>query len=304
MITRREFTRVAMASLAVPALGDMAFAEVVHGVRLGSHTYSFRDLPRPEGGEYLDVILAAMKQCGITDCELFFAHVEPAMPPGRPDPTSAAWKAARENVRRWRLSTPASHFTAVRKKLDAAGITPMAYNVNFNDSFTDAEIDACFEATRALGVDVLSVSTLLPVARRLAPFADRHQRIVAMHNHARVDNPDECATPESFDAMLALSRYFRLNLDIGHFTAANYDAVAYLRQHHDRVTHLHIKDRKKNQGDNMPWGKGDTPVREVLQLLKARKWPIPAMVEYQYKGTGSVVEEVTQCLNYAKKALA
>ena len=28
------------------------------------------------------------------------------------------------------------------------------------------------------------------------------------------------------------------------------------------------KDRKKNQGDNVPWGEGDTPIRDVLQLLK------------------------------------
>ena len=58
---------------------------------------------------------------------------------------------------------------------------------------------------------------------------------------------------------MKLSKYFKVNLDIGHFTAANYDAVAYLKEHHDSVTNLHIKDRKKAQGDNVPWGTGDTP---------------------------------------------
>lgn len=58
------------------------------------------------------------------------------------------------------------------------------------------------------------------------------------------------ATPESFAAAMRLSRYFKVNLDIGHFTAANFDAVAYIREHHANITNLHLKDRKKNQGDS------------------------------------------------------
>ena len=83
-----------------------------------------------------------------------------------------------------------------------------------------------------------------------------------------------------------MSQYFKVNLDIGHFTAANYDAVAYIREHHAKITNLHLKDRKKNQGDNVPWGQGDTPIREVLQLLKRERWPIPADIEYEYRGAG------------------
>ncbi len=103
------------------------------------------------------------------------------------------------------------------------------------------------------------------------PFAAKHKMNVAMHNHSNTDDPNEFATPESFAAALALSTYFKINLDIGHFTAANFDAVAYLREHHADITNLHIKDRKKNQGDNMPWGQGDTPIAQVLQLLKKER---------------------------------
>ncbi|HKB12584.1 MAG TPA: TIM barrel protein, partial [Vicinamibacterales bacterium] len=93
------------------------------------------------------------------------------------------------------------------------------------------------------------------------------------------------------------------NLDIGHFTAANFDAMAYIRQHHGDITNLHLKDRKKNQGDNVPWGQGDTPIREVLQLLKKEKWPIRAYVEYEYRGSASPVEEVKKCMAFARQAL-
>ena len=105
-------------------------------------------------------------------------------------------------------------------------------------------------------------------------------------------------------AAMKLSNAFKVNLDIGHFTAANYDAVAYLREHHANVTNLHIKDRKKNQGDNTPWGTGDTPIREVLQLLKKERWPIRAFIEYEHRGEAGAVDEVRKCFAFARSALA
>jgi sugar phosphate isomerase/epimerase len=125
-----------------------------------------------------------------------------------------------------------------------------------------------------------------------------------MHNHSNTRDPNEFATPESFDAAMKLSNYFKVNLDIGHFTAANYDAVAYLKEQHASVTNLHIKDRRKNQGDNVPWGTGDTPIREVLQLLKREKWPIRAYMEYEHRGTAAAVDEVKTCFAFAKQVLA
>ena len=101
-----------------------------------------------------------------------------------------------------------------------------------------------------------------------------------------------------------MSSRFRVNLDIGHFTAADFDAVAYIREHHASITNLHLKDRKKHQGDNVPWGEGDTPLRDVLLLLKKDKWPIPAYIEYEYRGNGSPIEEVKKCFQFAKQVLA
>jgi sugar phosphate isomerase/epimerase len=135
-------------------------------------------------------------------------------------------------------------------------------------------------------------------------MADRHKITVGLHGHSNLTDPNEFATPESFAAALKMSKYFKVNLDIGHFTAANFDPVAYIREHHASITNLHLKDRKKNQGDNVPWGTGDTPIREVLQLLKRERWPIPADIEYEYRGQGTPVEEVAKCYAYAKQALA
>jgi len=305
MMTRREFGRTTLAGLTLPAItGRGAGAAPVGGVRLGVQTYSFRELPRPAGGDAVDVVIGAMKACGIDECELWSPQVEPGPPAAGGQASPEARQRAREDLRRWRLSTPASHFAGIRQRFQAAGQTVYAYNLSFNDSFTDEEIDRGFDQAKAIGAEVITASTTLSVARRLVPFAERHRMPVAMHNHSRVDDPNEFATPASFTTALAMSPFFRVNLDIGHFTAANFDALAFLREHHDRVTNLHLKDRKRSQGDNVPWGTGDTPIREVLAWLKQRQSPVRAYIEYEYTGEKGAVDEVRACMAYATRALS
>ncbi len=292
MPTRREFAHAALAGLVWPFTGRSLGAAPVAGVRLGVQTYSFREL-RPATGDGVDILIKAMTTCGIDECELWSPQVE----------LRTVGSRARAELRAWRLATPISYFTAVRSKFEAAGITVFAYNLSFNDTFTDAEIDRGFQAARELGAQAITASTTVAVARRLVPFAERHGMPVAMHNHSRVDDPNEFATPLSFTTALAMSKLFTINLDIGHFTAGNHDALAFLQQHHDRVTCLHLKDRKKNQGDNVPWGEGDTPIREVLLWLKQTRSAIPAYVEYEYKGARGAVDEVQACVEFATRIL-
>ena len=169
---------------------------------------------------------------------------------------------------------------------------------------TDDDLEATFQQAKTLGTPVIATSTQVTMAKRLAPFAEKHKIYVAFHGHSNTKDPNEFATPESFDTALATSKYFRINLDIGHFSAAGYDPVDYIRRNHARITHLHVKDRKKGDGANVPWGEGDTPIKPVLQLLKEKKYPLPALVEYEYRGTGTPVEEVQKCLDYMRNAVA
>jgi sugar phosphate isomerase/epimerase len=300
MITRREFGTLTLGALALPRI---AAAQIVSGVRLGVQTYSFRALSRPAGGDLVDPIIAAMKELGLTECELFAPHIEPQLGPGRGAPPAEV-QQAREQMRQWRLDKAIDHARGIAKRFQAAGISIYAFNYSPNASFTDAEIDRGFELARALGAEIITASTNLEVARRIVPFAEKHRMVMAMHNHSNTKDPNEFATPESFAAAMRMSKYFKVNLDIGHFTAADYDPVAYIREHHDSITNLHLKDRKRNQGDNTPWGTGDTAIREVLQLLKRERWPIRAYVEYEYRGQGTPIEEVRKCVEYARQALA
>jgi sugar phosphate isomerase/epimerase len=302
MITRREFGKLTLASLAFPRVAAAGIDSRVAGVRVGVQTYSFRDLPRPAGGDAVDVIIKAMTDCGLGECEVWAPQIEPQQAAGRGRP-AADVQRTREEVRAWRLDTPLEHFREIKKKFDAAGLSIYAYNYSPNASYSDAEIDRGFDIAAALGAEIITSSTTLDVAKRIAPLAESHRMVVAMHGHSNTSAPGEFASPDSFVEAMKMSKYFKVNLDIGHFTAAGFDAVQYLREHHDAVTNLHLKDRRRNQGDNVPWGTGDTPIRQVLQLLKRARWPIRAYIEYEHRGQGTPVDEVATCYAFVKQAL-
>jgi len=326
--SRRDFGKIVLAGLPAYAALAKSSSKTVDGVRIGVCTYSFRSLPRVNG-DAVEPTIQALKECNANICELFSPQLEPedtalaqvmreATTPG-PDgklpsmqEMGAKYRAARngpeakkyrEDLRQWRLTTPMSHFKNVRKQFDDAGVEIYAYTLNFDKSFTDEELDKCFEQAKALQAKTIASSTTISMLPRLLPMAEKHKIYVAVHGHSDTKHPDQFSSPATFQKALDMSNWFRVNLDIGHFFAAGFDPVAYIQEHHDRITHIHVKDRKKDNGPNEPFGQGDTPIKPVLQLLKQKKYPIPALVEYEYKGAGTPVEEVNKCLAYMRQAI-
>jgi sugar phosphate isomerase/epimerase len=284
MYSRRQFGKIAMAAWPAARALAAGIDSRFNGVLIGVQTYSFRDRP-------LDAAIDGMRKIDFGSCELFQGHVEPQLQGAE--------------LKNWRLTTPMSYFENIRKKFDDAGIRIFAYTLNFRDNFSDEELERGFEMTRALGTDLITTSTTLTCAKRLAPLAEKHKIRVAVHGHDQTSNPNEFSSPETFAKAMEMSPNFYVNLDIGHFTAANYDAVEYIREHHQRILVLHIKDRKRNHGPNTPFGEGETPIKPVLQLLKTNRWDIPADIEYEYGKTGlDTLVEVAKCFQYCKDALA
>ena len=297
LLTRREWTAtVAGSILAAPLVhgrdGLQSARSTIAGVRIGAQTYSFRDLP-------IEEVVTAMQRVGLSFCELWQGHVETPQQIGAAG--NVARGARRELLRKWRLSVPLDSFAQIREMFTAAGVTLTAYNLSFVDDFTDEEIARGFEMAKALGVGVITASANLSVIPRVAAAAERAKMVVAVHNHSNI-RPNEFATPDNFAEALQASPLMAVNLDIGHFTAANFDALAYLDAHHDRIVSIHLKDRKRDQGQHLPFGDGDAPIAAVLQRLRDRKWDIPAHIEYEYKGADTVAE-VTRCYEFCRRAL-
>ena len=282
MYSRRDFHKLAVAA----ATASFASAKVnsdVHGVKIGVQSYSFRTMP-------LDDAIKAMADVGLGYVELWQGHIEP-----KDKAMIKEWRTAKSTL---------DQMKEVKSKFDKAGLKVYALNYSFRGEHTDEEVLHGMEMAKLLGTKIITASSKVDQSKRLNELAAKGGVKIAMHNHSNLKDPNEFATPESFAKAMDGNPNIYINLDIGHFTAANFDAVDYLQKHHDRILTLHIKDRKKNQGENVPLGEGDTPIKEVLQLLKKNKsWGIPANIEYEYKGADAVAE-VKKCFEYCKAQLA
>jgi sugar phosphate isomerase/epimerase len=260
---------------------------VVRGVQIGAQAYSFRDLP-------MDEMIAAFRAVGLGECELTEIHFSKPYTHG-PD------------VNQWRLDAPMSFFKETRKKFDDAGISLSANGYIFRPELTDEMIERGFLMTQALGLDCMTTSTKIHMVPRIDKYAQKYKIMVGYHNHDVTLDPEEFSTAESIErALQGASPYARINLDIGHFTAANQDPVAFIRKHHARIVTLHIKDRKRDHGKDYPFGQGDTPITEVLRLVRDNHWKIPANIEYEYNKyyqSFDTITEVKKCYAYCRKAL-
>jgi hypothetical protein len=318
MLSRREFGRALAAGLPLAAAVRPAR---VPGSRVvvGVSTSSFRALPRVAGRDNVDDVLHALRAVRATHIELALADVEPAPPstapfmggtpayPQRvvltPEQVAATNAAARDALRVWRTQSAAGSSVQVQRKLSAAGLTVHACCLAYDASFSDDEIDATFRQVKALGATTVSSPLTLVTARRLVPFAERHKVSIAIHNQVDGNRAGAIGTPDLKQA-LALSPLFTLKLDIGNLTASNCDAVGELRTWQSRVSHVLVKDRLRNGGASQPFGEGDTPINAVLDFIRDSASSIPALVEYDYVGLRSPVEEVTACMDYLMHARA
>jgi hypothetical protein len=301
MLSRRDFGKTALAAL------PLARTFAASAVRVGVSTYSFRDLLRTPGKDNVDDIAKAVQQLGVREIELHSYNTEPAGPnsgPAVPPPPSAypdpirtpspaevaaAKLKVRNALRDWRLATPPSGHAAFASKFKAAGIDLFAYRVDYDAAFTDEEIEVTFQQAKALGVT--RIASITDSSDRLAPFAAKHGITVAIHNSPK-------AKPRT-----DLPQNFRLNLDIGNLTAAGADPVAFIKEHHPSISHLTIKDRTRS-GGNEKFGDGDTPVADVLTLVRDKYPQIPVFVEYEYIGLGTPQDEVRRCLGFVRSALS
>jgi sugar phosphate isomerase/epimerase len=99
-----------------------------------------------------------------------------------------------------------------------------------------------------------------------------------------------------------------MNLDLGHYIAAgNSDAMELIEKQHQNILSMHVKDRQnpENGKKNMPFGQGDTPIKEVLQMMRDNSYNFAATIEYEYRTPkdSTVIKEIKKSVNYCKNVL-
>jgi sugar phosphate isomerase/epimerase len=192
-------------------------------------------------------------------------------------------------------------YKALRKLYNDAGVKVYAFKLGLTPAMSHEEYDYTFNVAEALGASHLTME--LPtdgaLTKRIGEFAATRKMMVGYHAHTQ-------ATPTLWDEAMSQSKYNGINLDAGHYVAgASASPIALIQKHHDRITSMHLKDRKKNDGPNMPWGQGDTPLAEILQLMRKEKDKFPATIELEYTvPEGSTrAAEIGKCFDVCRRAL-
>ncbi|HYT65275.1 MAG TPA: TIM barrel protein [Vicinamibacterales bacterium] len=228
--------------------------------------------------------------------ELFMGVPMNVLEPGR---DKAAQQAAANTLRAWREKADPKAGAGFRKKFEDAGVKIDVLKYDGIYKFSDAEMDYAFNLAKALGVRAISCELELEGTKRVGQFADKQGVIVAYHGHTKTP-------PDMFATAFSYAKNNWANIDIGHWVAGNFgNPVDYIREHHDRITHVHIKDRKANEGPNTPFGQGDTPIKDVLRLIRDNKYPIQAAIEFEYPvppGSDRMAE-IAKTIQYCKDAL-
>jgi sugar phosphate isomerase/epimerase len=320
-ISRRKFLGAAAATAAITAIPfNFSFAigtqnkkpnSKVAGVQLGCTTYSYRNMPHK-----VDDVIPYLLLAGINSIELRSVAEEdlgipemPIRPAGQLTDKEKADFAkandeAREAQRKWRLSLPMPKYADMRKKFNDAGIN--VYIAKFAPSaWTDEEIDYAYDAAKVLGSIGITDEMTDAACRRLGKFAEKHKSLAMYHTHGQVADPGF-----SFDKFLSYSPANMLNLDAGHYYGATgLHPNKVIEQYHDKMRSIHIKDKTgpKNAtpDTNMPFGKGETPIADILLLLKKEKWPISVDVELEYpipEGSNAA-KEVAKSIEYMRNIL-
>jgi hypothetical protein len=295
--TRRDLGRLALAALPASLLAkpDSKWGGVQIGINV---PYSYRGLP----GSAEDVLIMTTG-LGLSAVELRSQPVEAFF--GAPDSSSIRAPRTPE-LEKWRLAASVDKFKEFRKKYEDAGLAIQIVKFDGVDKMKDEVVDYAFGVAKALGAHALSCEIPLSKTEWLGQFATKHKLMVGYHGHTNITSPEAFAKPESWEKAMSYSQYNGINLDLGHFMAANNTSpIPFLEKHADRVTHVHVKDRKMNNGPNVPFGEGDTPIREVLQFMKQKKYKFQATIEYEYplpEGS-TVLTEISKCVEYCKNCL-
>ncbi|MDH5610054.1 MAG: sugar phosphate isomerase/epimerase [Cyclobacteriaceae bacterium] len=272
------------------------------GVTIGAITYSFRSMP----GTITDLV-GYLRQLGLSSTELMGGPAEtfagaPESPPWKRGELTEAEKKERADyqadIKNWRTKAPMSKFKEMAGLFKDAGVNIEVIKFPL-DRMSDEEIAYCFRVATTVGARGITLERTDESVRKLAPYADKYKKLIGYHNHAAVNF-------NSWDECVALSPYQALNLDIGHYVAGtNQSPVPLIQKYKDRILNLHIKDRKKDNGANLPWGQGDTPIGEVLRLMRDEKYKFMATIELEYdipEGSDAV-KEVANCIDFCKNEL-
>jgi sugar phosphate isomerase/epimerase len=219
----------------------------------------------------------------------------------------AAQQEAQAKLKAWRTSVSMDPFKKLRKMYNDAGVTIYAWK-QLNPNMSDEEFEYIFNVAEALGcthttLELPSGENAAAQLKRIGDFAMKKKIYAAYHTHTQ-------GSMTAFDQAFSISKGNMANVDFGHWVAAGNvggTPMQFLQKYHDRISSFHLKDRTTPEhcSLNLAWGTGETPIKDILQMVSKNKWKISASIEleYQIPEGSDAVKETKKCVDYCRAAL-
>ena len=308
-LNRRRFAQLAAGALLTPSFVRAAAPgkpnSKVGGVHIGINApYSFGNAAMSA-----EDILKTCAQLGLSAVELRTQPIEAYLgapanltsPKAKVLPAGAAEDHAKK-LAAWREGVDMAKVRAFRKFYEDGGVFIEVIKVDSIFKMGESELDYAFNLAKALGARGISteISKSDDDHKRVGKFADKHKIHLALHGHASTG-------PAHWEKAFSFGEYVGANVDLGHFVAGDHGSpVEFIKKHHKRITHVHVKDRKKGNGPNTPFGEADTPIGEVLRLIRDNQWPIQATIEFEYKvpADSDRMKELAKAIKFCRDALS
>ncbi|HEX3742480.1 MAG TPA: hypothetical protein VHW09_01060 [Bryobacteraceae bacterium] len=274
MLSRRDLGKAAVGAMSLSALAAKRIDSVVHGIQFGLQSYIFTRIGLPQE-RLVDIVVASMVECGLGELDFFAPLAGRGLSP--------------------------EQYRPIRAKFNDAGIA--IHGLSGFPGSTDEELARTFEIADVMGAQLITLGVTLPVARRIVPLVEKSKFQVGIQGNPSMHpaNPDTIALPEQYEEAVGLSKRYGMSFDIGDATGGGYDTLPFVEKHLSRIGLLYLKDRRKDRL-SVPWGEGDTPVAQVLRLVRDRKAPVRCYIDCDYKTTDRPAD-VKRSFEFARQAL-
>ena len=259
MITRRTFAGMVGCALGARAAGGK--------LNLGIGTYTYHSLS-------IEDMIVQLRRLGIREIEMsrgeFMLFSKPT----------------------------ADKFSAVKAKLDAAGIQcPSYYSATIKD---DADLDNAVRFAALLGARNITGDATGDILQRIDERCTREGLTFGIHNHYFKQKFAYESPEDVLKALAGRSKAMGASLDVGHIASCGYDTVDAVRKLAPHLKMVHLKDIQASGGEvNVLLGKGIARISEVMAELK--KVNYGGLVAIEYEHDGPVDEDVRQEVEYARK---
>lgn len=192
---------------------------------------------------------------------------------------------------------------AVKKKLDAHGLTMAAHGVN-RFGKNAAENRKVFEFAKAIGIKNITADPDPTMFNQLDELVEEFDIRIAIHNHGPRHRYNKVV--DVLHAIEGHDERIGACADLGHYIRSGENAVEVIRLLKGRLYGIHLKDfaEMKDKTEGVIIGKGHLDVGGVVDALIEVDFPADGALSLEYESNpNNPIADIRECFSIASSAI-